>query len=263
MLRSNMAHAGALRVDHAIGLKRQFWIPVGGKPADGAYVRQPAADLLGILALESARSAALVIGEDLGTVPEGFAHLLKRWGVLSCQVLYFQRGHAGEFLPAHAYSDRALVTTTTHDHVSLAGFVEGTDLRIRRRVGDIANDAELEARLKTRARDVDLLQQRLHGEGIGSPGQDAAYTSEWTLPRRNGYDAEALCGDVHRFLARTPAPLVGIMLDDAAGETQPVNVPGVGPDRLRCWSRKMRLPLESIPDAPAARAAVQALKDRQ
>lgn len=263
MLRANMAHAGALRIDHVIGLKRQFWIPVGAKPQDGAYVRQPVSDLLGILALESFRNKALIIGEDLGTVPEGLTALLQRWAILSCQVMYFERNADGSFLPASSYSSRALVTSTTHDHVSLQGFIKAADLHIRRKVGAISTDTELQAMLAARQRDVQLLEQRLTAEKAISPASETTFTADWTIPQRNGHDPAVLCGSVHQFLASTPAPLVGIMLDDVAGEVQPVNVPGIGPDKLRCWARKITMPLEEIPNSPTSRAAVAAFATRQ
>jgi 4-alpha-glucanotransferase len=162
-------------------------------------------------------------------------------------VLYFERD-AGVPRPAARISARALATVETHDLVPLAGFAEGRDLRIRRAVGQIADDAALDAALAERAAECDAWLARLRAEdclvGEGEP------------------DAVALAGAFHCFLARTPAPLVGVSLDDLAGETEPVNVPGVPVEQHRSWSRRMRVPLESIPDTPAAQATAAALASR-
>ncbi|MDO8632006.1 MAG: 4-alpha-glucanotransferase, partial [Phycisphaerales bacterium] len=234
LLRGAFAHAGALRIDHVMGLLRQFWIPEGCDGTRGAYVRFPGDDLFAILALESRRSGAVVIGEDLGTVPLGFSELLERWGVLSTRVLYFERDHAGEFRPPHHYPSRAYVVVATHDMVPLAGFRDGRDLMLRRRVGVIADDAALASAKAQRRSDFDALIRRLQADGLLT---DADSTDVNSL---------RLCAALNRFLRRTSAPLVGISLDDLAGETEPVNLPGVGQDRYRNWSRRMRVPLEEL-----------------
>jgi 4-alpha-glucanotransferase len=235
LLRAAFQHAGALRIDHVMGLQRLFWIPAGQPGTEGAYVRYPTGELLGILALESRRHAALVVGEDLGTVPEELPGLLRSWGILSSAVLAFERD-GDAFRPPEAYSGHALVTAATHDLPPLAGWLAGSDLELSRRVGRIPSDADLararEARARERAALLDLLrEQGLLPEGDPTPA--------------------ALVAAVHAFLARTPSPLVGLSLDDLAGETEPVNLPGVPTDLHRSWTRRMGRTLESLASDPA------------
>jgi 4-alpha-glucanotransferase len=248
LLQANMAHSGALRIDHVMGLLRQYWIPPGASAFEGAYVAYPADDLFGILALESLRHDAVIIGEDLGTVPAGFADVLSQRGILSCQVLYFEREGAGEFKPARAYSDRALVTSTTHDHPSLACFWRGDDLTLRRRVGSIDSDERLEAAKRQRDRDKRALLRVLKiDERLAD--RDLPYA--------------ALCAAVHRFLAGTPAPLLGLMLDDLTGELEPVNLPGVGPERHDSWRRRMRMLLEELMQSAVVSEGMQGASERR
>jgi len=247
LLRASFASAGALRIDHAMGLLRLFWIPAGRPGSDGTYVSYRHDELLGVLALESRRYAALVIAEDLGTVPPEFPPLLVDWGILSSSVLYFERDGA---VPraAQRISARALATVETHDLVPLAGFAAGRDLRIRRAVRQIADDTALEGALAERAGDHAAWLARLRGEGC--------------LAAEGEPDAAALAGAFHAFLARTPAPLVGASLDDLAGETEPVNVPGVSVEQHRSWSRRMSVSLERLPETATAQAVLAALEDR-
>jgi 4-alpha-glucanotransferase len=231
VVRHAMRHAGAVRLDHAMGLYRQFWIPEGGSPADGAYVTYPAPALFAVLAAESRRRGAIVIGEDLGTVPRGFAARLARWGVLSTRVLYFERARTG-YRPARRYSRRALVTATTHDHAPVAGFWEGTDLGLRRAAGNIPSEGMLEHLEAERRRDRQLLVARL--------------TRDDALKAADTLDAESVIRGAYRFLASTPAPLVGVMLDDLAAEREPVNLPGVPQERFPSWTRRMRRSLEEL-----------------
>jgi 4-alpha-glucanotransferase len=227
-----MAHSGALRIDHVMGLLRQYWIPPGATALEGAYVAYPAADLLGILALESHRHAAVVIGEDLGTVPAGFTQLLERYGILSCEVLQFQRDQHGDFKPPSQYSNRALVTSTTHDHPSMASFWTGDDLLLRRKLGILESDGQLGAEQRKRARDRAALLRAVGFRADGATTTDVPYSE--------------LCAAVHRFLAQTPAPLMGVMLDDLSAELEPINIPGVPPDKHDCWRRRMQMALEEI-----------------
>jgi len=243
LLRAAFAHSGALRIDHAMGLSRLFWVPRGRPASDGCYVRYPARDLLGILALESRRHRAFVIGEDLGTVPRGFASVLARWGILSSRVLYFERDPNGAFRPPSRYSSRAIVTATTHDHPPLVGYRRSRDLELRRAAGQIASDANLETARKERDSALTALCERLAAEGLW-PADGAA---------RN--DVEFVAA-VHSLLARTPAPLIGVYLDDLAQEVDSVNLPGVGPDRYSSWTRRQRLALEQLRSDPDVKAAL-------
>jgi 4-alpha-glucanotransferase len=243
LIRAGFRHAGALRIDHVMGLFRLFWMPDGMTAAQGAYVAYPAADLLGIVALESARHRALVVGEDLGTVPDYVRPALDKWGILSSKVLYFEREWHGGFRAAHQYPSLALATANTHDMPTLAGFWAGHDVTLRREVGQIANDDE-EARARDeRDRDRAHLLRLLEAERILPQGSVPQSSAE-------------LRAAVHGFLWRTPAQLVGLSLDDLAGEVEPVNIPGVGPDRFASWTRKMRADLETITTSEDVHVAV-------
>ena len=138
LLRANMQHFGALRIDHAMGLQRLFWIPLGVPIAAGAYVTYPVEELLAIVALESRRNSCLVIGEDLGTVPEGFRERLAAANICSYRVLYFE-SEAGRFKPPAAYPALAAACVSTHDLPTLKGFWEETDLADRLQAGVLAN----------------------------------------------------------------------------------------------------------------------------
>ena len=244
LLRSGFRHAGALRIDHVLGFFRLFWIPEGGAGADGAYVRYPTEDLFGILALESVRHNALVVGEDLGTVPPEVPPTLTRWGVLSSKVMQFEREYSGEYKPSSSYPPLALATADTHDMVALAGFWNGRDIEVRRAVGLITSDEDATRAHDERANERAALLRRLADEHV---------LAEPRAPRT----AAELRGAVHAFLCRTPSQLVGLALDDLSGEVEPVNVPGVGPDKYPSWTRKMRETLETIMVSDDVRAALR------
>lgn len=241
LIRASLRHAGALRIDHALGMFRQFWIPAGRPGRDGAYVRFPTNDLLGILALESARNRAIIIGEDLGTVPPDVPSTLRSWGVLGCRVMVFERDGDGAFRPASAYDPLSLVTADTHDMPPLEGYWTGRDLELGlTRRDDPALGPARAARARERAAVVD----RLTADGVLPPGS-------------NGVPGPVLTGAVHRFLCSTPAALVGLSLDDLAGETEPVNMPGLANDRYPSWTRRMRMPIESLDSSPTVRESLQ------
>ncbi len=250
LLRSNLSQTGALRIDHIMGLQRLFWIPKGCTPSSGAYVAYPSHKLMAILALESVRARAVIIGEDLGTVPRNFSRLLARYGILSSQVLYFQQNKKGGFLPSRSYSKRAFVTANTHDHVPLAGYWIGRDLELYNELGLNPKGKDLQTQRRKREEKRKALLRRLHREGAMQPGETGTLYA--TLGRA-----------VHRFLCNTPSPLVGLMLDDIVGETEPVNVPSVGMDRYLSWTRRMKLPVEEFPANSTARETMNGAKARR
>jgi 4-alpha-glucanotransferase len=228
-----------------MGLSRLYWVPLGQPATEGAYIRYPEHDLMGILALESRRHDALVIGEDLGTVPLSFPDHLEQWGVLSSQVLYFER-KGEDFRKPDSYSDRALVSVHTHDLPPLAGFLEGRDLDLRRRAEQIPSDELLEEARLERASLLQALLRRLSGEGL----------LDW-----NGAPVpiERFAAAVYAFLGQTPAPLLALSLDDLMGEAEPVNLPGISAERHPSWSRPLGVELETLARHPVASAIFEAL----
>ncbi len=249
LVRNALQHAGALRIDHVMGLFRQFWIPAGASGAGGAYVAFPSEDLLGILALESTRAGALVVGEDLGTVPRGLPARLARRGVLSTRVLYFARTKRGAFVASDAYPERALVSANTHDMAPLAGFWEDRDLTLRRTAGILETDEALAAARAARRQERAALSRRLWAEGCLPQGREPADDTE-------------LIAAVHAFLAKTPAALVGISLDDLAREHDPVNLPGVGAEGYRSWSRRLGRTLAELRADPAVARMLAGIRAR-
>jgi 4-alpha-glucanotransferase len=245
-LRHNMRHAGAVRLDHVMGLQRLFWIPAGASPADGAYVRYPFADLARIIALESERHRCVVIGEDLGTVPRGFRPAMRRAGMMSCRVLYFERAQDGAFAPPEAYPRQALVSVSTHDLPTLRGFWTARDVRWRELLGRFPDQAALLNARAERARDRVLLLHALHGVGLLPAGID---------PERPPDDlSDELAVAVHRYLAATPGDLVMVQLEDAFGEEEQPNLPGTVEHAN--WRRRLGRSLEELAGVPLVGAIV-------
>jgi glycogen operon protein len=219
-----------LRIDHVMGLARLFWIPDGASGAEGAYVAYPLADLLGELALESVRAKCFVVGEDLGTVPDGFRETLATANVLSYRVLWFERSGIDFIPPAH-YPAGAVACVSTHDLPTLAGWREGADIAERASLGLL--DAErAEAATAERKTEIAAL-----ASALGGPADAAA---------------------VHGFLATSPCALVMAQADDLGGETVAVNLPGTDRERPN-WRRKIRTPVPELIEQPSARAIIDSM----
>jgi 4-alpha-glucanotransferase len=276
VMRSALRHAGAIRIDHVLGLKRVFMIPQGCAAADGAYVRFPFEQALQVIARESLAARCVVIGEDLGTVPAGFRETLARWGLWTYRVMLFERHDDGRFRPPESYPAEAVATFNTHDLPSLAGWLAGHDLRVKRALGLDPGESD-----ETRAWAVRCLREVLaehsspliaaqagiqsttagpekiapgsplargRAEGIGpepeTAGTDAATNSAHRRASGRGQTEDELLA-VASFLARTPSRLVVIALDDILGEREQVNIPGTV-DEHPNWRRKVAVVLEDL-----------------
>jgi len=241
LLDTNLRHAGALRIDHVMGLFRQYWIPEGMPASQGGYVRFPGLDLFDHIGRASQAHRALIVGEDLGTVPSELPALMDRAQMLSCKVFFFERDEAGEFRMPHEYLDRALVTATTHDFPTLLGYVRGGDLEIQHELGLLTRDELARAR-EDRERDVERLRSYLARLGIEAP--EASATREVSLRwARAIYLALRQCSSV----------LLGLGLDNLAQELEPVNVPGASVDAYPSWTRRMRRSVRELVSAPEIR----------
>jgi 4-alpha-glucanotransferase len=247
LLRANMRWAGALRIDHVLGLMRLFWIPEGGRPADGAYVAYPFDELIAVVALESERSRCVVIGEDLGTLPDGFQAAMRQEGLLSYCLLYFERDASGRFKAPGDYPVDALVAVTTHDLPTVWGFWSGRDLDERERVGAYPDATFATAARRERSAEIEGLIAALLRERLVRPGQPRA-----AVP------LEAIL----RFIARTPSRLLMIGLDDLIGVEEQPNIPGTI-DEHPNWRRRLPRDLEAIMADGKVASAVRVLNDER
>jgi (1->4)-alpha-D-glucan 1-alpha-D-glucosylmutase len=237
-LRDNMRGAGALRIDHVMGLMRLFWIPPGQTPRQGTYVHYPLAELLAIVTLESQRNQCVVVGEDLGTVADEVRVALAARDVLSYRLLYFERQHGGEFKPPQDYPANALVAVGTHDLATLAGWWAGQDLALRQELGLFSQPQMLAQQLLARAQDRVRLLLAVYQAGLVSIETLVQAASSQVLP-------EPAVAAIHAFLARTPAALMLVQLEDALGVLTQVNVPGTVNEQPN-WRRKLPLDLACL-----------------
>jgi len=229
IVRASMRHMGGIRLDHVMGLFRLFWVPAGKKPKDGVYVRYPALDLLGIVALESVRARACVVGEDLGTVePEVRAELAFR-RLLSYRVLWFEKGRP------ETYPKNALATATTHDLPTIAGLWSGSDLEMQRRLQLAPNEAGTRGLRRSLA--------KLTASPLRAPAEDVI---------RKTYTA----------LARAPCLLVTPTLDDALAAEDRPNMPGTI-DEYPSWRIPLPRTLEEIMKDPRPRRIAKAMSRRR
>ena len=238
LLRNNFRFGGAIRLDHVMALFRLFWIPHGKPASEGTYVQYPFEDLLAIVALESVRSKTLVIGEDLGTVPDWVREQLAKAKILSYRVFYFERSTDGEMNSPGDYPAQSLAVATTHDLPTLAGFWSGEDLQVRARLGAITDEAKQHQLWEERQRDKASILRALKRENLLPNGvtEDPATAPAMTTD---------LCQAIHVYLARTRACIVLANLEDGLGELSQTNLPGTI-DSHPNWTRKYAVQVNEI-----------------
>ena len=240
-IRNNARHGGALRLDHVMRLFRLFWIPEGFAAKEGTYVEERWADLLAVLARESAALGVRIIGEDLGTITDAMRTALNDSGILGYRVLYFEREHDGRFKhPAH-YAAQAVATVTTHDLPTLAGFWSGADIEARLAAG-LANEEVCARHRAERARDRQSLLDCLHECQLLPPSTPRSAAD---IPQLG----PELVGAVIELLAQTRCELLVINQEELTGEVFQQNLPG-STAQYPNWRRKMTATLEELDERP-------------
>ncbi|MFT4274184.1 MAG: 4-alpha-glucanotransferase [Pantoea sp.] len=233
LLRANMRDCGALRIDHVMALLRLWWIPRDGNAAQGAYVHYPIDDLLAILALESQRHRCMVIGEDLGTVPDAIIGKLRDAGVYSYKVLYFEQTSATGFRPPRQWLRQAMAVATTHDMPTLRGWWQSDDLTTGSKLGLYPDKIILAGLHQQRRAAKQALMRSLRRTG---------YLAKFT---RQTVMNTTLNHAMHGFLADSSSALLGLQPEDWLDMAAPVNIPGTT-DQYPNWRRKLRVTLETL-----------------
>ena len=243
-LRAAMRNCGGIRIDHAMGLCRLWVIPDGAPPADGTYLNFPFKPMLQLLALESVRHGTIVVGEDLGTVPEGFRARTEATGMLGMQVLWFERTKAGGFKSPARWKRKAAAFTSTHDLSTIAGWWRGRDIDWRYKLGAPLEKEDNDRRV--RSRDRNKLWKALVSNGCATGPQPA-------LDR-----PQPVVDGAIRFVARTPCPLAIIPVEDLIGLEEQPNLPATI-DEHPNWRR--RLSTDNAFEKPEVQTRLRELND--
>jgi 4-alpha-glucanotransferase len=237
-LRAALRNAGGVRIDHAMGLLRLWLVPEGESPADGAYLAYPLIDMLRLVALESQRHSAIVVGEDLGTVPGGFRERMEDHGVYGMRVLWFERDGAGFVTPEH-WDQNAIAMTTTHDLPTAASWWLGADIALRAKHGMLGPHQRPDVMEAERKQERAELWRSFCSAGV----------AEGTAPPHER--PEPFVDAAIRFVARTTTPLALLPLEDVLGSPDQPNLPGTT-DQHPNWRRRSPRPVDELLDDPAA-----------
>jgi len=225
MLRATLAHAGGVRIDHALGLQRLWLVPEGASPKEGVYLAFPFDDMMNLISLEAWRHDAVVIGENLGTVPEGFDDRIARAGMLGMSVLWFERSEDGGFRTPASWNVNNVAMSTTHDLPTIAGWWVGRDIDWRAKLDMLG--------------DVDEAAQRAERE------QDKQALWRAVAPQGGSLPAEAPIPEVLGLLAKTPAPLLILPIEDVLGVVEQPNLPATI-DTHPNWRQRLDIPVEQL-----------------
>ena len=231
MVRSALRSAGGVRIDHAMGLNRLWVVPEGHPASFGTYLAMPETDLLRLLRLESARHQAIVLAENLGTVPEGFSDRLRDAGIDGMSVLWFQRDHDARFMSPSHWPRHASAMTSTHDLPTVAGWWRGRDIDWNEKLGRDFGDARAE-----RQRDRDQLWNALRHAGVAHAGPPA----DW--------DTHPVADAAVAFLGRATSELVMLPLEDALAVDEAPNLPGTTTEHPN-WRRRLPGTVETLLDS--------------
>ncbi len=237
-IRKNCKHGGALRIDHVMRFFRLYWIPDGVDATKGTYVKDHWEDLIRILALESVRNRVVIVGEDLGTVEPAVQDALKRFGILSYRLLYFEKNGAGDFKLPKEYPAEALVSVSTHDLPTLSGFWTGRDIEARRAAGLLPDDASYRNQLSDRGNDKQKMLDAFSKLDLIPPGYPL---NAWAIPEFTGELHYAAIG----FLTSTPSRLMVLNQEDLFKEADQQNLPA-STGQYPNWRHKMQVSIEEL-----------------
>lgn len=252
VMRANMRHAGALRLDHAMALQRLYWVPPGASADQGAYVRYPVDDLFRLVALESARSRCLVIGEDLGTVPEGFRERMDRTGIFAYRVMVFEQKD-GRFKAPEEFDAKALAIFATHDLPSARGYWNGADIGKREKLDLYPRPGMGEEERAARQSDREKLVCAFAAQGL----LPADFPDHGPL---SDADAERLAQAAHLYLARAKSRLMMVQIEDILALDTQMNLPGTT-DQHPNWRRRFPADVAGVLADPRLVALAGRLKE--
>lgn len=254
LLRTNMENCGALRIDHVMSLLRLWWVPQGEAAANGAYVRYPVDDLLAILALESQRMRCMVIGEDLGIVPEEIISKLRDCGIFSYKVLWFEHDAQSKLFPPEQWSAQAMAVITTHDLPTLRGYWESHDLTLGQKLGLYPDTEILEGlrtdREKAKQQLFDALTVRENHQGVNN---EVLIVGKMSVELNH---------KLHYLVADSNCDLLGLQPEDWLEMLEPVNIPGTSTGYAN-WRRKLSKTLEDIFADPQVNSLIEEVDRRR